>query len=85
MATSDGWYLIGPLIAVGLVGFLGAVFWRMGLPVSYVLDAPRELNWARDGLRLVPATGIVEATWAIGHRTSANSVSENSRSYNESI
>ncbi|GIF36375.1 hypothetical protein [Actinoplanes xinjiangensis] len=30
MATS-GWYLIGPLIAVGLVGFLGAVFWRMGL------------------------------------------------------
>ncbi|WP_229071279.1 hypothetical protein [Actinoplanes sp. DH11] len=31
MATSDGWYLIGPLIAVGLVGFLGAVFWRMGL------------------------------------------------------
>ncbi|GIF03071.1 hypothetical protein [Actinoplanes siamensis] len=35
MATSDGWYLIGPLIAVGLVGFLGAVFWRMGLqPVS---------------------------------------------------
>ena len=61
------------------------VFWRMGLPVSYVLDVPRELNWARDGLRLVPATGIVEATWAIGHRTSANSVSENSRSYNESI
>ncbi len=31
MATSDGWYLIGPLIAVGLVGFLGVVFWRMGL------------------------------------------------------
>ena len=31
MATSNGWYLIGPLVAVGLVGFLGAVFWRMGL------------------------------------------------------
>jgi hypothetical protein len=31
MATGNGWYLIGPLIAVGLVGFLGAVFWRMGL------------------------------------------------------
>lgn len=31
MATSDGWHLIGPLIAVGLVGFLGIVFWRMGL------------------------------------------------------
>jgi hypothetical protein len=31
MATGNGWYLIGPLIAVGLVGFLGAIFWRMGL------------------------------------------------------
>jgi hypothetical protein len=31
MASGIGWYLIGPLIAVGLVGFLGAVFWRMGL------------------------------------------------------
>jgi hypothetical protein len=31
MPTGNGWYLIGPLIAVGLVGFLGAVFWRMGL------------------------------------------------------
>jgi hypothetical protein len=30
MATSDGWYPIGPLIAVGLVGFLGAVFWHKG-------------------------------------------------------
>jgi hypothetical protein len=28
---ANGWYLIGPLIAVGLVGSLGAVFWRMGL------------------------------------------------------
>ena len=36
MATSDGWYLIGPLIAVGLVGFLGAVFWRMGLQPTVV-------------------------------------------------
>lgn len=26
-----GWYLIGPLIAVGLVAFLGAVFSHMGL------------------------------------------------------
>jgi hypothetical protein len=31
MATGNGWYLLGPLIAVGLVGFLGAIFWRMGL------------------------------------------------------
>jgi hypothetical protein len=31
MPPGNGWYLIGPLIAVGLVAFLGAVFWRMGL------------------------------------------------------
>ena len=31
MSPGDGWMIIGPLIAVGLVGFLGAVFWRMGL------------------------------------------------------
>ena len=31
MPPGDGWYFIGPLIAVGLVSFLGAVFWRMGL------------------------------------------------------
>ncbi|GAA4956238.1 hypothetical protein [Actinoplanes utahensis] len=45
MATSDGWYLIGPLIAVGLVGFLGAVFWRMGLQPT----AP-DRDLASDGL-----------------------------------
>ena len=31
MATSNGWYLVGPLIAVGLVGLVGAGFWRLGL------------------------------------------------------
>ena len=31
MPPGDGWYLIGPLIAVALVGFLGALFWRMGM------------------------------------------------------
>ncbi|WP_127497581.1 hypothetical protein [Actinoplanes solisilvae] len=31
MASGNGWYLVGPLIAVGLVGFLGAIFRRMGL------------------------------------------------------
>ncbi|MBB4697095.1 hypothetical protein [Paractinoplanes abujensis] len=31
MPSGSSWYLIGPLIAVGLVGLLGAVFWRMGL------------------------------------------------------
>jgi hypothetical protein len=45
MATSDGWYLIGPLIAVGLVGFLGAVFWRMGLQPT----GPAGGEPARDG------------------------------------
>jgi hypothetical protein len=35
MPTGNGWYLIGPLIAVGLVGFLGAVFWRMGLQWTF--------------------------------------------------
>jgi hypothetical protein len=47
MATSTGWYLIGPLIAVGLVGFLGVVFWRMGLQKP---DSLRELY--RDGLAI---------------------------------
>ena len=27
----DGWTLIGPLLSVALVGFLGAAFWRIGL------------------------------------------------------
>ncbi|WP_221324124.1 hypothetical protein [Actinoplanes sp. L3-i22] len=45
MATSDGWYLIGPLIAVGLVGFLGAVFWRMGLQPT----GPHDGESFRDG------------------------------------
>jgi hypothetical protein len=31
MATGNGWYLIGPLVAVGSVGFIGAVWWRLGL------------------------------------------------------
>ena len=31
MATSDGWYLVGPLIALAVVGALGVLFWRLGL------------------------------------------------------
>ncbi|UQU66079.1 hypothetical protein COUCH_07220 [Couchioplanes caeruleus] len=31
MPPSDGWYLLGPFIAVALVGFLAAIFWHMGL------------------------------------------------------
>jgi len=44
MPPSDGWYLIGPFIAVALVGFLGAVFWRMGLQWTQTHEDPlREL------------------------------------------
>jgi len=35
MATGNGWYLVGPLIAVGLVVVLGAVFRRMGLGLQW--------------------------------------------------
>ncbi|MET0415826.1 MAG: hypothetical protein ABW022_07375 [Actinoplanes sp.] len=38
MAAGNSWYLIGPLIAVGLVGFLGAVFWRMGLHWTFAQE-----------------------------------------------
>ncbi|HET6482365.1 MAG TPA: hypothetical protein VFG35_20345 [Actinoplanes sp.] len=38
MASGNGWYLVGPLIAVGLVGFLGAIFWRMGLQWTSVRE-----------------------------------------------
>jgi hypothetical protein len=38
MATSGGWYLIGPLVAVGLIGLLGAIFWRLGLHWDLVRD-----------------------------------------------
>jgi hypothetical protein len=50
MASGNGWYLIGPLVAVGLVGLLGAVFWRMGLHWTLV----REDNGDRyaDGLAI---------------------------------
>ncbi|HWS31221.1 MAG TPA: hypothetical protein VN408_00610 [Actinoplanes sp.] len=51
MATSDGWYLIGPLIAVGLVGFLGVVFWRMGLQPT-VTPGVRSDETAPDGLAI---------------------------------
>jgi hypothetical protein len=38
MPSGNGWYLIGPLIAVGLVGLLGAVFWRMGLHWTFARE-----------------------------------------------
>jgi hypothetical protein len=38
MATGNGWYLIGPLVAVGLVGLLGAVFRRVGPPWTFARE-----------------------------------------------
>jgi hypothetical protein len=44
MATSDGWYLVGPVIALAMVGFLGMLFWRLGLDWVERADDPlREL------------------------------------------
>jgi hypothetical protein len=44
MPPSDGWYLLGPFIAVALVGFLGAIFWRLGLQWTQAREDPlREL------------------------------------------
>ena len=40
MATSDGWYLVGPLVAVLLIGMLGIVFWRLGLQWVERADDP---------------------------------------------
>jgi hypothetical protein len=42
MAPSDGWYLIGPLIAVTLIGLLGVAFWHLGL--QWIEDADDPLR-----------------------------------------
>ncbi|RZU49923.1 hypothetical protein EV385_1680 [Krasilnikovia cinnamomea] len=55
MATSDGWYLIGPLVAVVVVGFLGTVFWRMGL--QWTGDEDPERPRGRRGGRAILDTG----------------------------
>jgi hypothetical protein len=52
MPTSTGWYLIGPLIAVGLVGFLGAVFWRMGLQWTFAAETDSRPELYADGLAI---------------------------------
>ena len=44
MPPGDGWYLIGPLVAVALVGLLGALFWGLGLRH----DAARDRDPLRD-------------------------------------
>jgi hypothetical protein len=46
MATGNGWYLIGPLIAVGVVAVLGAVFWRMGLRWTATRDQRGQRGYA---------------------------------------
>jgi hypothetical protein len=48
MTTGNGWYLAGPLIAVGLVGFLGAVFWRMGLHWTFAREGRNTLDDGTD-------------------------------------
>jgi hypothetical protein len=40
MATGDGWYVIGPLIAVAMVGALGLMFWRVGVDWIEQADEP---------------------------------------------
>ncbi len=52
MAPGNGWYLIGPLIAVGLVGFLGAVFWRMGLQWTLAREPDIPRDQYPDGLAI---------------------------------
>ena len=52
MATGNGWYLLGPLIAVGLVGFLGAVFWRMGLHWTLAREPDPLRDLYADGLAI---------------------------------
>ena len=56
MATGNGWYLLGPLVAVGLVGFLGAVFRRMGL------------RWTLAGEPDAPADRYAEGLAIFGER-----------------
>ncbi len=54
MPPSDGWYLLGPFIAVALVGFLGAIFWRMGL--QWTLTQEEALPDRYDGLAIFSDT-----------------------------
>jgi hypothetical protein len=40
MPPGDGWYLIGPLLAAALVGFLATACWHPGLEWMTHLDEP---------------------------------------------
>jgi hypothetical protein len=55
MALSNGWYLLGPLIAVGLVGVLGAVFRRMGLQWTVAREPEAPRDFCTDGLTIFSA------------------------------
>ena len=50
MPTSNGWSLVGPLIAVSLVGFLGALFWRLGLQWTLAREPDTLRELYPDGL-----------------------------------
>jgi hypothetical protein len=52
MPPGDGWYLIGPLIAVALVALLGFVFWRLGLEWTATHEADPLRDGYPDGLAI---------------------------------
>ena len=52
MASGNGWYLVGPLIAVGLVGLLGAIFWRMGLQWTFARERETLRDLYAEGLAI---------------------------------
>ena len=52
MGAGNGWYLLGPLIAVGLVGVLGAIFWRMGLQCTVTREPESTRDLCADGLAI---------------------------------
>ena len=52
MATGNGWYLLGPLVAVALVGFLGALCWRLGLHSTLAGEPDSPADLYADGLAI---------------------------------
>lgn len=79
MPTGNGWYLIGPLIAVGLVAVLGAVFRRMGLGLQWTITRDTDDDYGLLGpaafaetpeiaeeIRQVLGDAGIRATQAIG-------------------
>jgi hypothetical protein len=52
MPPGVGWTVIGPLIAVGLVAFLGAIFWRLGLQWTAAQEQDPMRDLYPDGLAI---------------------------------